>query len=245
MSLRTVLADAFTMLRERPVLFLPRLAMTLVWSVFWLVLVRGLLDPVFFLQHPERVLILLGFFLVFAPVQVLVYNLYFIAVRQHSDGDIDLWTAAREGFWKLPQGIGAFLVMGMLVGVTSLPGTALIVLGVYQARLLLVGVGALLIAAAVIVVAVVFFFAPAAAVIGEESFLTNLRHGLHASREGRRDVFLITVGSFVLLIGTNAVQGALETAGIVGFFIGRLVAAVIGVYVLIVNPDLFLDVIEE
>lgn len=239
MTLRTVLQDAFELLRERPLLFVPRLVMTGLWSVFWVMLFDQLqMLPMFSL---ERLLMLAVFAVVATPAQVIVFNMYFIVVQQYEDGYIDLIEALKKGSYRLPQGMAAFGVIGLVIAVLAIPGILIAMYGLFAQILVLAVLGVLLSGLATMSGLVLTYFAPVSAVIGEKSWWKNIRNGITASRNDRRAVTLITLFSFGTLIITSLLQGVLEQIGIVGFFLGRGIGAVIGVYLLLVNPERYLD----
>lgn len=243
MSLRTVLVDAFALLRSNPLLFVPRLALMAASSVLWIFLVGEIRTvPV---VDPGALLVIAGLAVLLTPLQVWTYNAYFILVDRHNASLQDIVAAYRAGLDRLPQGIAAVMVPVFLVGVLSLPGAFLFAYGFVQDAALIQVYGALLVIAVIALVAIAFYFVPVAVVLGEDAFTTNFRKGMAAAREQPRAVAAITIASFVLLLSTLFVEGTLKQAGLAGFIIGRGISTVVSVYLLIVNPELYLDAAGE
>lgn len=240
MRLRTILWDAFEMLRARPTLFLPRIASSLVWSGFWIWLVGAVQTPLVFTS---------GFFyrvgvflLIMTPIQVWVYNAYFVVVEQYRDGTVSIGTALHDGLYRLPEGMAALLIPAVVAGVAAAPGVYLTVLGLVSGDIVLQLLGTVFALAVLLLTGIYFYFTPVAVVLGEASFRTNFRDGLTASRENRGIVVGLTVLSVAILGLTTVLEGGARTAGIAGFVAARLVHAVVSVYILVVNPDLYLSV---
>lgn len=238
MTLRQVLVNAFTFLRQHPKVFIPRLAMAVVWSVFWVAVVQMFQDPYSItLQH---IFTLSVFTMLMAPLQIWVYNSYFVMVKQHRDDGPHLKEAFREGFKKLPQSIAVFALLGTMSLIFGMPGAILFLYGVMSDLVLLQLAGLGLSGAGIAGVLIISYFAPVSVVIGEQSFFENVKAGIIASHEERHEVVLLTGLSFATLLLASLLRGGWEYLGIIGFFGGRIVAAVIGVYILVVNPELFL-----
>lgn len=212
--------------------------MTIIWSFFWIVTVGMLQHPADVAFHQLALVSLV--FLTMVPIQIWVYNAYFVMVKQHREGAFRLLPAFREGLWKLPHGMVAFALIVAVATTLSIPGIMTVIYGTIMQMQMVQLLGALLILGAVLGVLMLSFFAPASVVIGEHSFVQNLKDGVLAAHKERHEVILLTVLSFALLLSTQVVHSGLEFLGILGFFAGRIVAAVISVYFLLVNPELFL-----
>lgn len=238
MSLQQVLVNAFTLLRQHPRVFIPRLVMTLVWSVFWVVII-GLLENPANATFRELGIVSL-FFLMMLPFQIWVYNAYFLMVKQYREDDFALVAAFKQAIWKLPHGMAAFALIVATAIALSLPGITALIYGTVTRLPFMQALGVLMIIVAVVGVLIFSFFAPASVVLGEQSFAQNLKNGVLAAHRERREVVLITVVSFGLLFLTQLAHSRLAFLGIVGFVLGRLIAAVVSVYFLLVNPELFL-----
>lgn len=243
MTLQSVLTNAFSMMREHPRIFLPRLIMTAVWSIFWIAIVGLLQNPLSATLQDIFLLSIVATIL--TPLQIWVFNTYVVIVKQHNSDTIRLRTAFHDGMKKLPQGIAVFALLGTMMLVFGTPGAILFMYGTMQASLWLQAIGVLVSGGAVIGVVLLTYFAPVSAIIGEKSFFQNVKDGISTSREERQHVFFLTLLSFTSLLFTQTLQGGLEYLGLIGFFGGRFIAAIISVYVLIVNPELFLRAQKE
>lgn len=240
MRLRTILWEAFEMLREQPILFLPRIASSLVWSGFWIWLVGAVQNPLAFTPgFLQRVAV---FLLIMTPIQVWVYNTYFVVVEQYQEDAVSIRAALHDGFYRLPEGMAALLIPAVVAAVAAAPGVYLAALGLVTGDIVLQVVGVVFALAVLLLTGIYFYFTPVAVVLGEESFRSNFRDGLTASRENRGLVIGVALLSIGILGLTTVLEGGARTAGVAGFVAARLVHAVVSVYILVVNPDLYLSV---
>jgi hypothetical protein len=238
MDLRGILISSIRMLQERPVLFLPKIVDAIIWSFFWLTAADGITNPASL--TPQRLQFMLVFLIAMIPIQVWIYNSYFIIVRQHHEGDIDMVEAFREGIGKLPEGIGAFLIPFVIGSVLAVPGTILFTLGIMTGDIVFQAVGAVLAGIAVLGTGIAFYLSPVSVVLGEGSFRSEFSRGFRSSQKHRREVTIIAVLSVLLLAVTTVLEGRLEQIGTIGFILGRIGGSVINLYLLLVNPTLLL-----
>lgn len=242
MSLQEVLHDSFALLREEPVVFVPKLVSSAVGAMFWLYLLQGLSDPTQVTIDQLRNMAL--FFLILIPFDTWIYNSYFVIVQQYTDDEVRMLEALRTGLGRLPKGLFAMLVPVILSTVMALPAFVMISAGLVYGNTLLLGTGLVLASIVVIGTSIVFYLAPAAVVLGS-STLDDFRKGIRHSIGARREVALLTLLSFGLLAVAFVAEGALGRLGEVGFVAGRLVSGVVTVYLLVVNPELFLSLEQE
>lgn len=238
MDLRGILISSLRMLRERPVLFLPKIVDAIIWSAFWLTAAQGITDPTSL--TPQRLQFMGLFLLAMIPIQVWIYNSYFIIVRQYHSGEIDMIAAFREGMEKLPEGLGAFLIPLVIGTVLAVPGTVILTSGIIAGDLLIQALGAVLAGIAVLGTGIAFYLSPVSVVLGEGSFRSEFTRGFHSSQAHRREVTLIAIVSTLLLAATTVLEGRLEQIGTIGFVLGRIGGSVINLYLLLVNPTLLL-----
>lgn len=242
MELVHVLRDAFELLREKPILFVPRLILTGIWSIVWLELADMLGGG---LPTMHDALGILVFSLALAPIQIWVYNSYIVMVKQHRNEGIDMRSGFKAGFHRLPEGIAAYFLTALVLAVALLPGIILVTFGIVQMHLGYLAFGSLLLITTFVAVSTAFYFTPAVVVLGEESFMQNVRNSLHISQSTRTDVLGIVLFTFALLIATTATRGAFETIGLAGFLFGRFISATVSLYLLIVNPEFLLELQEQ
>ncbi len=238
MDLRGILVSSFRMLRDRPILFLPKIIDAIIWSAFWLTAADGITDPT--ALTPQHLQFMGLFLIAMIPIQVWIYNSYFIIVRQHHESEIDMVAAFREGIEKLPEGIGAFLIPFVLGTLLAIPGTVLFILGIVTGDILIQAAGAVLATIAVLGTGIAFYLSPVSVILGDTGFRSEFARGFRSSQDHRREVTIIAVVSVLLLGMTAALEGRLEQVGTIGFVIGRIVGSVINLYLLLVNPTLLL-----
>lgn len=245
MQIRQVLVEAFQLLREEPRLFLPRIVMTFLWSFFWIYaaqIFRTALAPDTVVSL-ETVTVTSILAMILVPVQLAVYNAYFIMARQHETvKHINMHDAFYRGLLKLPESIAVFSLLGTMALILGMPGAMIFLYGIALQNGYVMMAGLVLSGTAVSAVMLLSYFTPVSVVLGEKSFLENIKEGVQVSRTERHAILVLTLLSFATLLLTFLVDGGLRQAGIVGFFLGRFVAAVLGVYLIIINPELFLHV---
>lgn len=243
MGLRNVLVDSFSLLRDQPLLFLPKLVVTLIWSLYWIMLLKMVVNPASITL--QSVALLLIALLVTLPVRIWVMNMYFFIVQQHEHDGIDMSRAARDGFYRIPAGLAAFLSILIVSTTALLPGALLTAYGIAVDSVMIAIIGFLIGIVTLLIVFAFAYFVPASVVIGDRSFFQNMRTGLQTSTQNRKTVFLVTIISFILLIVTLAMGGTLSDIGIAGFIVSRLIKSVLSVYNLIINPELLLDLRKD
>lgn len=243
MSLRAVLRNSFQLLQDQPRIFIPRIIMTAIWSVFWIHLLRLLRHAGTVTLHDIAVVSVFVF--VVTPIQIWVYNAYFIMVKQYHGTGVVLRDAFRNGLQKLPQSLAVFSLLGTLALMLGIPGAVIFLYGTVAGQVLLQITGLLISVSAVAGVMITAYFAPVSVVIGENTFFQNVKQGIAASRQERGEVLLLTGFSIGTLLIANLLQGRLEHVGLLGFGVSRFLEAVVGVYLLLMNPELFLQTGSE
>ncbi len=251
MQFRQVLIRSFQLLRSEPRLFYPRIVMTLVWSAFWIYLAQ-LFVPM--LQSPadyvlnqqitlDQIVVLSVFVFIMTPAELWMYNAYFFMVKQrHVAGDIDMGDAFYRGLLRLPQSIVLFCLLGTMALIFGTPGAIMFMYGQVHNVFWFQATGVLLSIMAITSVMLTVYFTPISVVLGERSFWRNVKEGLIASDDERHGVYLITLFSFAILLLASVTRGSLQQIGIAGFLLGRLLASIESVYLLIVNPELFIQI---
>jgi len=243
MRATAVLRDAFAMLRDQPLLFLPRIAMTVVTSALWIMLLGAVGQPV--PAALDTLLRVAALSLVVLPLQTWVYNGYFFVVARDARTPREIANAFRAGLGRLLPGVAAVVAVVMAGTVAALPGAFAASYGVVAASPLLQAAGAALAVAALLAATVLLYFVPVAVVLGDGGFVASLRRGVATSRQRRGTVTAITLLSFGVLAATLAVEGTLRDLGLAGFVVGRLLSAVASVYLIVVNPELYLDAADR
>lgn len=238
MAFGTVMLRAFRLVRQHPLVFLPRIAMTTVWSIYWVYIIRLLLNPA--TVTLRDITIVSAVTVVLSTLQIWLYTTYFLIAKQYEHDDLRLADAFREAAAKLPRSIAVFGLLGTVCLMLGTPGAVMYMYGQEMGYNLFQIGGIVWSLAAVFGVMVTAYFAPVAVVLGEYSFVKNLRNGIQASREDRREVVLATAFAFGALLFTSVLRGEFWELGILGFFLGRVVAAVTETYLLLINPELFL-----
>ncbi|MDY6788886.1 MAG: hypothetical protein SVV03_02875 [Candidatus Nanohaloarchaea archaeon] len=222
-------------------MFVPKLVIVGIWSFYWIYLANLIFNPS--LVNLDRLSFLLGLMIIMAPFHIWVNNFYFFLVEQNKErGKTDFYKGFKEGFKKIPEAAAAFILSIMIGVAASIPGILVIFAGFKGGIWSLTVLGILLMVSATLIVSVMFYFTPVSVVVGEEKFFDSFKKGLNASRENRFEVSMLVMIAFILLLFANIFEGLLGVLGIIGFFIGRLFTGVIGVYVLLINPEMFLEI---
>lgn len=239
MSSRASLTEAVSLLRDRPVLFLPRLVIVFLMSIVWL-WIADIMQALPTVQITEIAQIGLVM-LVLLPIQLLVYNFYFFVVRQHYKDQIDIRTAWEQSIDRLPRAGLLFLFMISVITLVSLPSIVLVILGIDQKLPQYLYMGGASFVLLMLIAATVLYFTPYTVITQENGFIASLKDGITQSRRHSPIVFGFTLLSFLLLGAVAVLEGQIETIGMIGFIGARLLNGIVSVYLLIINPTLFHD----
>lgn len=231
-DLTGILRSSFKMLLDRPQLFVPRLVSASFSSaLFAYILLDGIvLADAYVMLAGLPALIVLG---VFTPVMT-------AAMVRIKDGKKLLMRGFSEALenWK-----GMLALIALSTGILLLTGI------IYT-----VGLGAAIITESIALLIVVLmlnvlialvagfylYFTPIA-ILDDRGARESLRKAFNSSNRNRKEVSLLMLFSFTLLLLSSTVSGTLRTLGITAFVLGRLSSSVTGTYLLVISPNYYLQ----
>jgi len=236
MRLKEPLIAAFKLLRDRPILFIPKIVISTLWSFLWIYLLQHATTPTGLQSLPAGLLLAAVVGLSF--LQIWVYNSYFAIVEQYHADDIRLLTAFKQGLSTMPRGIAVFILLIFISTILAFPGLLIAAIGQLTGDFVLYLTGLGIAIVILLIVTIAFYFVPVSVILGDNSFLQDIKTGFAASTSNLQDVSIISIASFGVLILTGFLEGFAETAGTVSFFLLRYINSIVGVYLLIVNPEM-------
>lgn len=230
-----VLAESFSLLLEKPKLFLPKLVSTLTASLFMVLLLSRLNSgsqpsPVFTAMiFPGLVLIsLLG-----------VYSSMMLSsMVMNSDGSL------RRSFRDVGGSIrnvalaaAGFVLLGFMISTVPLAGYIAYIVSGNLAALL---AGVLSFIVVVLAVSYASYFLPVT-LLERKGIRSAVKGSYTASEQNRSAVIGLLLFSLVLVAVAVSSTGYLEKLGYVGFVAGRLVSSVVNTYVFTVSPAYYME----
>lgn len=228
MDLAEVMRESLEMLKERPKLFLPRFISTGI-STIWILgfLEFGFQNQAFYLATMPVILVL-GVF-----VSIMVADLVDrdSLVLKHSFFSV-------LGKWKAVLTISTGLFLSALL--FSLPLSAGLVGYLYTGNLLILLAGGLTTLLLTMGVSFLIYFLPIT-VLKHDSVVASFRDSAGTSIKNSREVTLLLGLSLALLAVGGLSEGTLQSAGYIGFALGRFASAVVTTYLFVVSPKFYLE----
>jgi len=247
MGFFSVLRDSLVLLAREPALFIPKIVSTLLYLPPYLIIMKAFAaaakDPLLARDALSTAFPAAFALLAIMPAWLFLDSLYPVLVQQRREtGRIDFRSAAGRVLGRfLRVLLFSFLMLAIFMLIVT-PLMVITAFGFVTGLLALAFAGLLAIGIMFLVSAIAFYFSPTALLLGNEGVVGSVRRSISLSRENFPLVFFLTLASFaVLLLGMYA-EGAFEPLGDAGFVAGRLLGAVVTVYLYVVNPSAYLDV---
>ena len=227
-GLYKILRDSLTLLKEKPIIFLPKLFSALVGSLWFIGLVSGRIS-------------LLNLLLLFGPISIIGVLASLMVASMVKQGDISLKTSFYIALSKWRQSLLLIIAFSMIGFLISLP----LSIGIYW--YLITGSSIILTSAAIITISLMFAFVFASyfipiTILEEKNFRSSIKESLNVSKSRPKEVTLLTLFSFLLLGLTTASNEYLEALGYIGFLLGRLTSSIATTYIFVVSPKYYLEV---
>lgn len=228
-NLAEVLHSSLEMLQRKPVLFVPKLVSSTVGAIWFIGFLENYGSTVHYLISMP--------FLIFLGVLV---SVFVSAMVKGSDEDKEniLKYSLGEIKSRAPILILTTLLLLTVTFAISIP----LSVGIFFYTLngsfvpLFLGGGITLIVSLIFGFAI--YFLPAT-LISTKSTAEAFKKSFTSSNENRRDVVVLTIFSFLLLIFASASSGIGETLGYIGFVAGRLVSSIVNTYLYVVSPKYY------
>ena len=228
-NLFQVLISSFRMLSSRPKFFIPKILSTGLSAIWFIGIVSGSGNQLHYLAVLP-LLILFGI-----AVSVMLAGM---VKKKESDQILN------EGLTVLRNNIGSIIkisvLMLLITFIISIPMSLgvymYLVLGETPIAIILIGISLLL----TLALSFGIYFLPIT-LIEKKGVLNGLKSSGSASISNSKEVMGLTLLSFALITVAFVSQGALEQAGYIGFFIGRMISAVVTTYLFVVSPEYYLS----
>lgn len=230
-NLINVMRESLDLLVERPVLFVPRLASTVLGVAWFIALVEGL--------APLTMLALTGPFVALAGLFSSVMMAEIVSREDSSDRILlESFSATSRQFWDLMKVLAILFVAGTVVYYPALVGvTAYLQFG----EILYAGIGVSI--SVILFFLLVFFgyFIPIS-LVQKGSATESIKGSVNASFRNSGEVVALTLFSFLLLGAVSLIgSGVARTAGYAVFLALRLVSSAVSAYFLVVSPRYYLE----
>jgi hypothetical protein len=217
------------MLRERPVLFVPRLVSTGLSTSLIVAWFSGWLGSFLFIAF-FPLLAVLG---AFTPVMV-------SSMVEKEDRENLLRHGLYESLSLWPQIAGLTLLTAFLAFLNSLPLTLGMLATYVTGNIVYAATGIALSLVFLLGVSFGLYFVPIS-LVADGDFFKSLRSSFNASNNNRKEVVALTLFSLAVLVASSYVTGWLKDIGLLVFSVGRMVSAVVGTYLLVISPQYYLE----
>lgn len=228
-SVFEVLDESFILLREEPILFVPKLFSALVGALWFI----GFLE-----SFGSRMAYLVSY-----PVMILfsvaVSVLISVMVKQKKEDNGVSLAAGLEDLWsRKRQVVYTSLALTVIIVLISMPMAIGLTFYLLIYDMVYLVIGFLLTFLMMLVFAIGIYFLPAT-LVSEDDFLSSFRESFRSATEHSRDVLFLTLLSFALLLLASLSSGLGEVVGYAGFVFGRLLSAVFSTYIYVVSPSYY------
>lgn len=232
-----VLIESFRVLRERPVIFLPKLFSTFLSSLMLVWLLEYLPKTgeasVTTAVLPFIFLIALGFVGVSASLMV-------ASMVKHSRKEALLKQASRDVLERWKVLFSTTLAVTAVSFLISFPAVLGVLFYRFTGNIFVIAAGAILSMCMILFLSFASYFLPVT-LLEKDSLVKGFSASLGESRQNSREVTALLLFSLLLLGVAFLSTGSLEALGYAGFVVGRLVSAVINTYFFVISPTYYLE----
>jgi len=224
-----ILTESFEMLFERPVLFVPRLFSTVISSL----LIIGWFSNTVTTLHFLIAFPLIAIIGAFTPVMV--------SSMVEKDEEEDLLRRGFKeslGLWKQVLGLTGLTVF--LAFLNSLPLSIGLMATFATGNIAFVIIGGLISLLILLAISFGLYFVPIS-LIKDRTLFEGMQNAFNTSNQNKKEVVTLTLFSLGVLLASSTVTGELRDIGFTVFFLGRIVSAVVGTYLLVISPQFYLS----
>lgn len=249
MNLLKVFIESFEFLKKYPKFFLPKLVSVTIWNIFYVFLfetITSLKLSTYASQVSGSLGPILVMLLVFSPISVIVYSMYPNLVKSYKkNNSFSFYKSFIIAIEKFPKAMVVFATPIIITVMLITPFVSLALIGYSIGNEVFILVGAIPGIVITIIFTILFYFAPSSIIIRDIGIIESLEESWTLGRKNFKEVSMITLFSFGLLLSGYIFSGSLKTAGIIGFLFGRYIQAVFGTYLTVLNPDLYLGISDK
>lgn len=236
MYLRKLLKESAKELRERPSFFIPKVTVSLIGSAWMLGIIYLIGDPMTASESQTQALLLaLSFF----PVMAFLGILSPVVVAEMVKNNGKLIESLKTCLGYTPRLIVASILMIFAIVAVTIPAYIGLIGFILFNSIPALIIGLTTSIAALVLMTYGIYFLPIT--LTENSAIESVKESFKASKENKREVSLLLVFSFTLLILAAFSSGAAQKLGAAGFVLGRVISAVVSTYTVIISPKMYLD----
>ena len=226
-----IMEESFQLLRNKPGLFLPKIFSTFVGALWFIGLIESLGSRMAYVaSYPVMILLSVA----------VAYLVSALVKQEKEEGRISYKQGFRSMWSEKFQIILATLTLTLIILFISLPLTLGFLSYMLNFNALHLFIGAFTSFSLSIIFAIAIYFLPAT-LVSEKNVLASFVKSAHSANRHRKDVFLLTFFSFVLLLIASVSSDAGRTLGYAGFLAGRFISAIFSTYIYVVSPKYYFD----
>lgn len=239
-DIQNILYESFYLLFEKPQLFVPKVFVALISSLFIVLVVDRfmelfqLMTPFQFLGFITVAIFLMSYTALYAALMVvsMVKNDWSDGLLKKSFLDVFEESAkmlkVTLGFMFLSIGLAFFVAIGFQASVL----TGSIIYLLVTSVIAFIGIMA---------VTFVVYFLPVT-LLEDVSLGKSFKLSMNTSKDNSKEVTVLLVVSVLLLIMAVLSSGMLEKLGYIGFIVGRMISTVMNTYLFVVSPKYYEEI---
>lgn len=241
MKLRKLLSESLEELKNKPSLFIPKLIVSLIGSLWMLGTLYLTGNPLDTASTPniEGLMISLALF----PFIFFLGILSPVIVAEMVKNNIGLIKATKKTLKYTPKIIKVGLILVAIITLAVVPAYLGILATLSTGQLLWLVLGSIVSFTILSTVTFSLYFLPIT--LTEDSAAESLKESFKASKSSKREVSVLILFSFGLLFIAGASSDIITSLGIAGFIIGRLLSSAVTTYTVIVSPKKYMELEEE
>lgn len=244
MNLIKILKESFIFLRKYPKFFIPRLISVTIWIVFYILLLETLTSITFsnYISKLAGSIFPLGIMiLIFSPISVIIYSMYPTLVKSYKrKGLFSFKKSLKTAIKKFPKAFVVIVLPVLIMTFLATPFAGIALIGYIKDVISYMIIGIISTIFIIIIFSIMFYFAPSSIIIKDIGAINSLKESWSLGKNNFKEIGIITVFSFSILVLGYLIPGSFKFAGIIGFVVGRYLQGIIGTYLIIVNPNLYL-----
>jgi len=241
MKLRKLLTESLEELKNKPSLFIPKLIVSLIGSLWMLGTLYLTGNPLDTTNTPniEGLMISLALF----PVIFFLGILSPVIVAEMVKNNIGLIKATKKTLKYTPKIMKVGLMLIAAITLAVVPAYLGILATLATGQLLWSIIGSIIALGILTTVTFGLYFLPIT--LTEDSATESLKESFKASKNSKKEVTVLIIFSFSLLFIAGASSDIITSLGIAGFVIGRLLSSAVTTYTVIISPKKYMEIEEE
>ena len=229
MELTEILVDSFRMLIDRPILFVPRLFSSALSSLLLVLFVARYIGVTELLVAFPAVAVIGAF----TPVVV-------ASMVEKEERENLLRKGIKDALKLWKPVIGFTLITIILAFIASLPLSLGMTATLLTANYLYLLTGLIVSLLILVAMSYAFYFVPIS-LVEEDELFNGMKKAFKTSNQNSKEVIMLTLFSFAVLISASLTTGVLRDIGLTVFFLGRLGSSIVSTYLLVISPNYYLS----